>query len=115
VNVLYHFSHFIEKELYLKKPEIIVISKILPDPINVYLRRFVNSIVEKINETEIRTLEDVAAAFRRPVDYDVIQLFGHGRPVVLDRASVEKAREKILQSYGVLKEAYLGDAYVPER
>ena len=114
LNALYHFYHFIEDELYVQRPEIILLSRILPDPINAYLESFLGAIVERINDREIRTLEDVALAFKQPTDYDVIRLVGHGRPVVLERKAVEASRPRILRAYGVLKEAYLGDSIVPE-
>jgi S1-C subfamily serine protease len=113
INIIYHSFNFINNELYLKTPEIVVLSKILPDPINVYLRDFVNSIVQKINDKDIRTLEDVSEAFKEPADYYVIRLLGKHRPVVLERKEVEKARNRIINGYGVLKEEYLGDSIVP--
>jgi S1-C subfamily serine protease len=113
VNIIYHSYNFINNEIYLEKPEIIVLSKILPDPINVYLRGFVNSIVQKINDKEIRTLEDVSEIFKEPADYYVIKLLGKHRPVVLERKEVEKARNRIISGYGVLNEEYLGDSIVP--
>ncbi|MBW1703762.1 MAG: trypsin-like peptidase domain-containing protein [Deltaproteobacteria bacterium] len=113
INIRYHSYNFINNELYLKTPEIVVLSKILPDPINVYLRGFVNSIVQKINDKNIRTLEDVSEAFKEPADYYVIRLLGKHRPVVLERKAVKEARERIIRGYGVLKEEYLGDSIVP--
>jgi len=113
-NLLFYYSLFLRKELYLERPEIIVLSKILPDPINANLRPFANSIIDKINNRKIRTLEDVAAAFKTPVDYDVIRLLGSGRPIVLDRKAVASARDRILNDYGVLSEAHLGDSIIPE-
>jgi S1-C subfamily serine protease len=114
VNILYHYSMFLENELYMEKPEIVVISKILPDPMNTYLGSFVNSIVHTINDKEIRTLEDVSAAFKAPADYYVIRLLCKGRPVVLERREIMEARDRILHRYGVLKEEYLGDSIVPD-
>ena len=114
INLLYHYSLFLENELYLDKPEVVVLSKILPDPINAYLNNFVNSIVYKINNKKIKTLADVSTAFKAPVDYYVIQLMGKERPVVLERREVVKARKRILRRYNVLKEEYLGDSIVPD-
>jgi S1-C subfamily serine protease len=113
INLLYHCYYFVDNELYLKTPEIVVLSKILTDPINVYLSGFGNSIVQKINDKNIRTLKDVSDAFKEPADYYVIRLMGKHRPVVLERKAVEEARERIIRGYGVLKEEYLGDSIVP--
>jgi S1-C subfamily serine protease len=114
IDILYQYSFFLENELYLDRPEIVVLSKILPDPINAYLSSFVNSIVHKINDKEIKTLEDVSTAFKEPVEHYVIQLMGKNRPIVLERSEVIKARKRILRRYGVLKEEYLGDSIVPD-
>jgi len=113
-NLLYYYSLFLQNELYLKRPEIIVLSKILPDPINADLRPFVNSIIDKINGRKIRTLEDVAAAFKTLADYDIIRLLNNGRPIVLERKAVADARKRILSDYGVLSEAHLGDSIIPD-
>lgn len=114
INILYHYSLFLDNDLYLEKPEIIVLSKILPDPINTYLRGFVNAIVEKINGRKIRILEDVSDAFKLSSEYYVIEFLGRGRPLVLERKAVMEAREHILRGYGVSSEEYLGDSIVPE-
>ncbi|MGV3532495.1 MAG: trypsin-like peptidase domain-containing protein, partial [Chthoniobacteraceae bacterium] len=59
----YFFDNFISKELYKEHPEVIVLSAILPDPINTYLAEFKDGIVEQINDRRIRTLKDVAESF----------------------------------------------------
>jgi hypothetical protein len=112
-SIRYFYSYYLDNELYLDTPEIIVMSKVLPDPINVYLKPFVNGIVETINGRHIGTLEDVANAFGESPDYYVIRLKGNGRPLVLEREAIQEARERILQRYGVLQELYLGDSFVP--
>ena len=114
VNILYHYSYFVSEEIYLERPEIVVLSRVLSDPTNVYLKGFENSIVDKINGRVIRTLEDVSAVFKDSADYYVVKLLGRGRPVVLERRAVEEARDRILRGYGVLKEEYLGDSIVPD-
>jgi S1-C subfamily serine protease len=114
VRILYHYSRFLDDEIYLKTPEVVVISRILPDPVNAYLGDAVNSIVQKINDKVITTLEDVSASFKDPDDYYVITLLGKGRPIVIERQAAMEANSRILDRYDVLKEAYLGDAIVPK-
>jgi len=114
INILYYYSLFLDNEIYLEHPEVIVLGKVLPDPINAYLGKFVNSIVHKINTKKIRTLLDVAEAFKEPSDYYVIHFMGTSRPVVLERQLVIAARDRILREYGVLKEEHLADSIVPE-
>ena len=113
-KLLYHYTSFLEKEFYIEQPEIIVLSKILQDPINAYLNVFTNCIVEEINGMKIRTLEDVSAALKKEADYYVIHMTGKGRPVVLEHGAVMAAKDRIMEKYGVLKEEYLGNSIVPE-
>jgi S1-C subfamily serine protease len=112
-TVLYHYGFFLENDIYRQKPEVILLSKILPDPINTYLKGFVNSIVERINGKTIRTLDDVAEAFRQPADRLVINVLGRGRPIVLETAAALQANERVRRGYGVRSEAWLEDSIVP--
>lgn len=109
-RVDYYFDFFIQKEIYKKHPEVIVLSSILNDPINTYLGDFKEGIVEKVNGQEIKTLKDLASAFAKAADYYVIDFTGSARPLVLERAAVESARERIKARYNVSEEQYLGPA-----
>jgi hypothetical protein len=113
VNLRYHYAQFLDKELYLQHPEVVVISKILPDPINAYLKRFVLTIVDQINGVQVKTLEDVAAAFAKPSEFYVIRVVGDPQPLVLEGRVVAEARRRIRERYGVVKESHLADDIVP--
>ncbi len=113
-NILrYYYAQFLGKELYLQHPEVVVISKLLPDPINAYQGRFVNTIVERINDKRIKTLEDVAEAFTEAAEFYVIRVVGDPQPLVLEAKAVNQARERILQRYKITREAHLEDSIVP--
>jgi S1-C subfamily serine protease len=106
-RVNYFYDNFVTKELYQKHPEVVVLSAILPDPVNTYVSEFREGIVEQINDRPIRTLQDVADAFAEKPEFYVIKFVGYARPLVLERAAVEAARERIKQRYNVLKEQNL--------
>ena len=106
----FFYDFFITKELYREHPEIIVLSAILPDPINTYLAEFREGIVDEINGRKIKTLEDAAAAFAEKPDFYVVKFIGTGRPLVLERGAVEAARERIKTRYAVPLEQNLSDA-----
>jgi hypothetical protein len=113
VTLRYYYTQFIDAELYLQHPEVVVISKVLPDPINTFQDRFIDTIVDTINGTKIKTLEDLAAAFDRPEDFYVIRVVGDPQPLVLEAKAVSKARLRILERYRIPLERYLGDGIVP--
>ncbi len=113
-NILHHFAYFMEDEIYLERPEIVVLSNILEDPVNTYMAGFAPGLVEEINGKKIRVLEDVAAAFNIDTEYHVIRLEGNGRPLVLRSDKAAEAHERILKNYNVTKDQHLGPSYVPE-
>ena len=107
LRVRYFYESFVERAVFLQHPEVIVLSQVLPDPINTYLEEFKNSIVSEVNGKPIKRLEDLAAAFAEPSEYYVIKCVGEGRPIVLERAKVEAARTRIKTVYNVISESNL--------
>lgn len=107
LQMRYFYNFYVSDELYTEHPDVVILSNVLPDPINTYLSPFRGEIVAKVNGKPIRTLDDIAAAFAEPVDTYVIEFIGGGRPAVLERSVVEAARPRILQRYNVTKEKNL--------
>jgi len=109
LRVRYLYNFYVTEEFYKERPDVIVLSSILPDPVNTYLSGFRGGIVDEINGTKIKSLKDMAEAFAKPVDQYVIKMLGNGRPIVLERAGVEAARERIKARYNVRKEQNLSE------
>jgi hypothetical protein len=103
----YYFDHFLEDNLYKERPEIVILSNILSDPVNAYADEFYQAIVDKINGTKINNLGDAAAALAKPSKYYVIEFLGASRPLVLEARAIAAARARILSRYGVRKESNL--------
>jgi len=111
----YYYSYFVTDNLFLERPEVVVLSSILPDPINAYLSPLRGTIVDTINDRKIRRLTDVRDAFAEPAERYVIKLLGQGRPVVLERTALDESRERIRQRYSVPADSYLGEKSDDER
>lgn len=107
LRLRFFFDFFISDEIYREHPEVIVLSAVLPDPINTYVGEYKNGVVDEINGRKMKTLKDVAEAVAAPADDYVIKLVGVGRPIVLERAAVDGARERIMRRYRVLQEQNL--------
>jgi len=107
LRIRYYFNQFITDELYKERPEVVVLSGILPDPINSYLTGYRQMIVDTINGKTIKKLDDVSDAFKESPEYYEIRLVGEGRPIVLERAKVEEARSRILSRYRIRSEQNL--------
>jgi S1-C subfamily serine protease len=107
LRLRHFFEYFILEQIYLQHPDVIVLTNILPDPINTYLAPYRGGIVDEINGKKVRTLDELASAFAETPEHFVIRMIGDGPPLVLDRNKVEAARERIKARYNVLKEQNL--------
>jgi S1-C subfamily serine protease len=103
----YLFDFFIADGLHATRPEIVVLSNILPDPVNAYADEFRYSVVDEVNGRRIKRIEDIAAAFEEKADYYVIKFAGGGRPIVLERKAIEEARSRISGRYALTVEKNL--------
>jgi hypothetical protein len=107
LRLRHFFEYFILEQIYLQHPDVIVLSNILPDPINTYLAPYRGGIVDEVNGKKIRTLDELANAFAEGPERLVIRMIGDGPPLVLDRNKIEAARERIKMRYNVVKEQNL--------
>jgi S1-C subfamily serine protease len=107
LRLRHFFDFYVIDQLYLEHPDVIVLTNILPDPINTYLAPYRGQIVDDINGKKIRTLDELAQTFAAPADRFVINMIGDGPPLVLDPKQVEAARERIRTRYNVVREENL--------
>jgi hypothetical protein len=107
LRLRHFFDFFVLEQIYLEHPEVIVLTNILPDPINTYLSAYRGGIVDDVNGQKIKTLADLAKVLEGPADRFVINLIGDGPPLVLDPKQVAEARERIKTRYNVTKEQNL--------
>lgn len=108
----YVFDNYLAKEIYKERPEVVLLTAILPDEVNSYLQGFQHSIVDEVNGVKIKTLKDVAEALKKKEGdgkFVVIKLLEKNRPLVLKRELAEAAHPHIMKTYQVKEEAYLGD------
>jgi hypothetical protein len=107
LRLRHFFDYFVLEQIYVDHPEVIVLTNLLPDPINTYLAPYRGMIVDDINGKKIRTLRDLADALAQPGGRLVFNLIGDGPPLVLDPKQVDAARERIKARYNVQAEQNL--------
>ena len=112
LRLRHYFDYFILEQIYLDHPDVIVLTNILPDPINTYLSAYRGGIVDEINGRKIRTLDELATVLSEPADRLVIKVIGDGPPLVLDPKQVEAARERIKTRYNVMREQNLQEQII---
>ena len=90
LQVRYHFDSYVSSDIYKERPEVIVLTSILPDSINSYFTKFSQSIVDKVNGIKVKNLTDVHSALStNDAQYIVINLLGSGMPIVIEKYKVK--------------------------
>ena len=107
LRLRHFFDFYVIDQIYLEHPDVIVLTNILPDPINTYLAPYRGGIVDQINGKKIHSLEELSQTFAEPADRFVIDMIGDGPPLVLDPKQVEAARDRIKTRYNVVRERNL--------
>jgi len=104
----YYFTFFSQDELYRERPQVVVLTEVLPDSSNTHLRPFVHRVVDRINGRKIRFLQDAYEAFHDEAwveegyeRFHVVRLLGEGRPLILDRKESTAAHQRIMAEYNV--------------
>ncbi len=88
-----------------ERPSLVVLSGVLPDPINLGYQDAMMLIVDQVNGRRIATLADLAEALRAPAEGGVHRVeFMPGRSLqrlVLDAAGLEEATRRVVEFYGL--------------
>lgn len=108
----YVFDNYMTQKIYEERPDVIILTNVLPDEVNTYISGYQHSIVDEINGVKIKSLQDVkdALAKKDPKDPFVkIKMLEKGRPLVLRRDLAEAAHPRIMKTYNISEDSYLGD------
>ncbi len=109
-TVNYVFDNFLTDKLYVERPEPVVLTNVLPDEVNTWITPYAHSIVDEINGVKIKTLKDVETALaKKDKPFIEIVLLEKNRPLVLKRELAEAAHKRIMETYNILEDSYLGD------
>jgi S1-C subfamily serine protease len=85
-----------------ERKEYVVLSQILPDPINLYDSEFANKPLERINDQPIRSLEDVRKAFKnKDCEFYILKFMSSENPLLLDAKQAHQQNDTILKKYNV--------------
>ena len=110
--VHYYYREFLNSELYAEKPEVVILTSVLPDQINTHWSAYKQSVIDEINGMKIRRLSDVPVALAKKgnkPDFIELKIIGSNRPLVMSREQAQLAHPKIMAKYGIYLDQYLGE------
>ncbi len=91
-----------QSEIPKDRGKIVFISQVLPSPDTIGYEGLDNLVVSKVNGREIRSLDDLAAAIKEPVDgFQKIELEEDPGVVFLDAAAIEANQHGLIKKYAL--------------
>ncbi|MHC4396413.1 MAG: S1C family serine protease [Planctomycetota bacterium] len=104
----YLFNHSLQLNTDRQRKEYVVLAEIMPDEVNSYSSGFKSLPVESINDTIIRSLDDVQKAFKEPSDdFYIIKFMGTNRTLPIDVKKAQLRHKPILDKYQIPSEIHL--------
>ncbi len=110
--VNYIFDNFLTDKLYVERPEPVILTNVLPDEATTFLTPYAHGVVDEINGMKIKRLADVKHALAKKngsEPFVIVRLLEVNRPLVLRRDLAETAHTRIMQTYNIREDAYLGE------
>ena len=109
-RLAYYFLHYHQDRIYRRQPEVVILSRVLPAPVNQYYTDITQRVVDRVNGRRIRALSDLPEAFSRPLgDYHLVEFDGEYPPLVLDRAEAAEQHPEILERYRIPSDRHLSE------
>lgn len=111
VTVRRLFTDYVSKGLFQKHEDIVVLHRVLSDPLTSQLDQFSGHVVKKINGEEVKSLKHANELLHpeEAPEYHVIELFGGSRPVIIPSAQVDEANKRVAKNYGIARMQNLED------
>ena len=102
---LYHYYRDLALKPTKERKEIIVLSFVLPAPINLGYQNLGRIVVKSFNGVEIREMSDMIATVNKNADspYHVVEFEMEYPTLVIPKENLEQMDQSILQLYGVQK------------
>ncbi len=108
-RLLYYYNYYYRDRLYLERPEVIVLVRVLPAPFNRYYTGSSDEVIEKVNGIEIDTLNDLVEAVEKNEEkYLIFEFEGDSAPVILNAEQVREGNAEVLKKYGISRDRFLG-------
>lgn len=100
----FRLVHFVGEQPTPERPSLVVLSQVLPDPVNVGYQEFRQLVVDAVNDRPVHSLADLQAALAEPKEgYHRIEFFQGDslRRLMLDARETDGATGRVLERYGI--------------
>lgn len=93
---------YLNGEQSIGQREVVILTKVLADDVNIGYHGFVNGIIDKVNHNKIKHMGDLISAFhdKSNGEYHIIEDI-RGYKIILDRVNAKQSNNNILKKYKI--------------
>jgi len=105
------FTHYLDEAIFKERKDIVILTRVLSDPVNTHVSGHVGTAVESINGEEITSLEHAHKLLHpdEKPEFFVIKCEGIERPIIVPGDKAQSASQRTESSYGITSPAHLGN------
>ncbi len=105
------FTHYLDDAIFKERQDIVILTRVLSDPVNTHFDSHVGTALESINDVKVTSLTHAHELLhpQNPPDFFVIKCEGIERPIVIPGDKADAASQRTQQNYGITSAAYLGE------
>lgn len=81
--------------------KVVVISQVLPDPVNIGYHQFGNAILTNVNNVPVKNMQDVFKAMKKKGHITTLRIDGMDVDIALDKQAIEEANIRLARKYRI--------------
>jgi len=103
------FAHYIDEAIFKEREDIVILTRILADPVNTHISGHVGTAIESINGETIKSLKQAHELLHpeKPPEFFVIKCEGLERPIIIPGDQAAAASQRTETNYGISSSSHL--------
>ena len=103
VRVRRLFTHYIDESIFKKREDIVILTRVLADPVNTQISNYEGTAIESINGIKIKNLKQAHNLLhpQKMPEFFVIKCEGIERPIIIPGNQAAAASERTKANYGI--------------
>ncbi len=108
-EIFYRYHHFIPGRIYEETDGDVVLTRRLPDPVNIYAENFLHRIVKSVNGLPVKNFthfRQLLKQARRQGPRLVLDFHDYPLPLVFRLSDLQKAKSRVLKRHGIQQDQF---------
>jgi len=105
------FAHYVDEGIFKTRKDIVILTRVLADPVNTHVTGHAGTAIESINGEKITSLKQAHALLhpKKTPKFFIIKCEGIERPIIIPGDQAADASKRTETNYGISISAYLGN------